>query len=816
MREENKMALYSIFECDLNCSQSAGEGPIRLGSKIVKLIKQEKRFAYVKSLTLCLGLLTTLHAVAQNTSVATPRLGQSPVSAVIAAMTLEEKASLVVGTSTAVLPRIVSNGKLIGTTGIKVNGAAGSTYAIPRLGIPALVMSDGPAGVRIWPKRKDDSSRTYYATAFPVGSLLASTWEPELVRLVGEAFGNEAKEYGIDILLAPGINIQRDPLNGRNFEYYSEDPLIAGKMAGAMISGIQSNGVGTALKHFAANNQETSRLFVDAQVSERALRELYLKNFRLAISEAHPWTIMSSYNKVNGVYTAERHDLLTDILRAEWKFDGFVMSDWGGGSDWVAEMKAGNDLIMPGSQAQVQILIDAVKQGKMNEKVLDANIEHILNVIIRTPVFKNYAYSNKPDLVAHAEVSRRAAREGMVLLKNKGGVLPFAKKIKSVALFGNSAYRMLAGGTGSGDVNKAYVTSLAKGLSNASYQPDTLLLNSYETYLKQATTKILAQTPAGRRPPLPAEMPMTDQMIGQAAISSDLAIVSIGRLTGEGWDRDILTNFQLTENEKQAFNKIATSFHAGGKKVVVVLNTGGPMDLSGLEDKADAILLAWQPGQTAGDAITDLLSGKENPSGKLAITWPVKYADCPSARNFPGLPANKPDHVVYEEGIYVGYRYYDSFNVKPLYEFGYGLSYTNFSVGRIAASKLGRSGKITISVTVTNTGKTAGREVAQLYVKAPSSDIDKPKQELKAFHKTRLLKPGESQAIIFGINIADLASYHTNNAEWITDAGKYIVSVGVSSRDIRQTTVFNVPEKIIVEKVHHALQPQVTINELKP
>jgi len=777
-----------------------------------------------------LSALSILAVLLINASVvkaqSVPQLGKNPVKEVIAAMTLEEKATLLVGSGKAPKPKPAgkpgeSNGwvpepPMIGHTETKVPGAAGNTNAIPRLGIPSMVLSDGPAGVRISPTRKGDSTHTYYATAFPVGTLLASTWDPAEVNAVGKAFGNEVKEYGVDILLAPGVNIHRNPLNGRNFEYYSEDPLVAGTMAGALINGVQSNGVGTSIKHFIANNQESNRNYNNSIVSERALRELYLKVFRIGIAASNPWTVMSSYNRLNGTYTAQNHDLLTTVLRNEWKFKGFVMTDWGGGYDWIEEMKAGNDLIMPGRPDQIATLINAVKNDSLSVKVLDQNVEHMLNVILKSPAFLKYAYSNKPDLKAHAEISRHAATEGMVLLKNQGSALPINKSIKNIAAFGNTTYNTIAGGTGSGEVNKAYTISIYQGLNNAGYQPDESLKNIYTKFFQDTRARLMQQQKAGRRywGPVP-EMPASDSLLNATVQKNDLALITIGRNAGEGSDRNLETNYMLIAEEKQQFKKIADAFHAKGKKVVAVLNIGGVIDMNDWQDNADAILLAWQPGQEAGNAIADVLSGKVNPSGKLATTFPAKYEDVPSAKNFPGTPANKPEQVIYEEGIYVGYRYYDSFNVKPMYEFGYGLSYTDFSISNLKLNSAIFNGMITANATIKNTGKVAGKQVVQIYISAPAKTIDKPTQELKAFGKTRLLQPGESQVLTFTLRAADLASYHTDSSEWIADAGRYELKVGTSSRDIKQTAIFSIPKTIIVEKDPKVLRPQVSIDELK-
>jgi beta-glucosidase len=768
-------------------------------------------------LVLALLLCGTRGAYAQQKSV--PQLGKNTVKEVIAAMTLEEKVELLVGTGRAPKPKPAgkpgeSNGwvpepPMIGHTNIKVPGAAGNTAAVPRLNIPSLVLADGPAGVRIAPRREGDSTRTYFTTAFPVGTLLASSWDPQLVETVGRAFGEEAKEYGVDILLAPGVNIHRNPLNGRNFEYYSEDPLVAGRIAAAFINGVQSKGVGTSIKHYAANNQESNRNYVSSTVSERALREIYLRPFQLAVAGANPWTVMSSYNRLNGVYTAERYDLLTTVLRDEWKFRGLVMTDWGGGYDWVAEMKAGNDLIMPGRPDQKDSLLAAVKKGTLPMAVLDRNVERILRVVLLTPAFKNYAYSNAPDLQAHALVARQAATEGMVLLKNNGA-LPIAPAVKTIAAFGNATYRTLAGGTGSGDVNKAYMISIAQGLAAAGYNPDAALQGAYEHHF--ATERERSQ--GGRRGPS-GELVVSDSLLEATVAGNDLAVVTIGRNGGEGHDRNLETNYRLTPDEQQQFRRIAAAFHAAGKKVVAVLNIGGVIDMGGWSEAADAVLLAWQPGQEGGHAVADVLSGKVNPSGKLATTFPAQYSDVPSAKNFPGTPAERPERVLYEEGIYVGYRYFDRFGVKPAYEFGYGLSYTTFDISSLQLSATQFKGSLKATVTVKNTGTVAGREVVQLYVGAPGKAIDKPAQELRAFAKSRLLQPGESEVLTFTLRPADLASYHPDRSAWIAEAGAYVVRAGASSRDIRQAASFSLPKEIVVEKGHKVLQPDVELKELK-
>ncbi len=755
-----------------------------------------------------------------------PQLGKSSVKAVIAAMTLEEKASLVVGGGINIPPAMRKNkmfagmvaqpGTLAANTVNPVPGTAGNTIAIPRLGIPCIVVNDGPAGLRMI---GGFGGQKYECTAFPVGTLLASSWDKDLIFKTGQAYGNDVLEYGVDILLAPGMNIQRNPLCGRNFEYYSEDPLLSGTIAAAMVNGIQSQGVGVSIKHFAANNQETDRQTVNTIVSQRALREIYLEGFRIASRESHPWTVMSSYNLLNGKYTSENYDLLTTVLRKEWGYNGLVMSDWGAGKDAVAQMKAGNDLLMPGPN-QVSTIIQAVKDGKLNEKVLDRNVEDILNLIIKSPRFKNYKYSNKPNTVANAAMSRKAATEGMILLKNTDSALPFTAKMKSVALFGNTSYQAYLGGSGSGYVAVAYSVNLIDGLKNAGYATDESLKEKYKTYMTENAPKggdMIANIMGGKK--RAPEMAIADSLAEKMAEKYDIGIFTVGRNSGEGEDRKLDNDFNLSATETASINIICKAFHAKGKKVVVVLNIGGVIETASWKSNPDAILLAWQPGLEAGNAITDLLIGKVNPSGKLAQTFPVSYAEVPSVKNFPGIEIKGDStikrEVVYEEGIYVGYRYYNTFGVKTAYPFGYGLSFTKFAFSDIKLSSTIFVKKLTATVTITNTGKVAGKEVAELYLAAPKGQLDKPSEVLKGFAKTRLLKPGESQTLTFAISARDLASFNTSQSAWIGDAGQYQVKIGSSSEDIKLTRPFTMAKTLVVEKVNKALSPPTAIAELK-
>jgi beta-glucosidase len=739
-----------------------------------------------------------------------PQLGKAPIREIVKLMTLEEKASLVTGTGM----RFAGSGPVVGEADGKVPGAAGNTMNINRFGVPGTVLADGPAGVRIDPFHKGDSSKSYYATAWPVGTLLASSWDTSLVKKVGTAFGNEIKEYGVDVILAPGMNIQRNPLNGRNFEYFSEDPVVSGYMAAAMVNGIQSSGVGTSIKHFAANNVETNRNSINAVISERALREIYLRGFEIAIKHSQPFTVMSSYNKLNGTFTSEENDLLTKILRDEWGFKGIVMTDWYGGRDAVAQMKAGNDLIEPGNKNKQQAIVDAVKNGTLDVKILDVNVERILSYILKTPSFKKYNYSNQPDLKAHAEISKKAAEDGMVLLKNNGAALPLNKGLK-VALFGVASYKTIPGGTGSGEVNVAYTTSIEEGLSYADYLPDQALKLKYIPHIRQDTTAHPKKALSLGNSRMIPELGFTTDEIQNAAEQTDVAILTISRNAGEGADRKVEGNFNLLDSERAQLKAVANAFHAKGKKLVVILNIGGVIETSSWKDNADAILLAWQPGLEAGNAIADILSGSVNPSGKLAQTFPVKYEDVSSSKNFPGTPANRPEEVVYEEGIYVGYRYFNSFGIKPTYPFGYGLSYTKFAYSNLKLSSTTFQNKLSATITITNTGKTPGKEVVQLYLSAPKGTLDKPSEELKGFAKTGLLKPGGSQTLTFTLNAKDLASFNTNASAWIADAGNYKVKVGASSEDIKQARSFRLAKNKLVEKVSKALEPLVPINEMK-
>lgn len=766
---------------------------------------------------------TALLVGCANNDANTPKIDKEGV---INALSVEDKARLIIGTGMA---GFSGNEAVIGSTKSLVPGAAGTTYPFDSLGVPAIVLADGPAGLRIDAKREGDSA-TYYCTHFPIGTLLASTWNEELVEQVGKAMGEEVKEYGADVLLAPALNIHRGPLNGRNFEYYSEDPLIAGKTAAAYVRGIQSNDVGTSIKHFAGNNQETNRMANDARISQRALREIYLKPFEIAVKESAPWTVMTSYNFINGIYTSENKELLETILRDEWGYQGTVMTDWFGGADGAKQVWAGNDMLQPGRDTQFTQIVEAVKNGTLKEEDVNRNVSRILSLIEKTPRYKGYKYSNKPDLKAHAQVTRQSALEGMVLLKNEG-TLPLAEK-QSIGLYGCTSYDFIAGGTGSGNVNHAYVVSLTEGLENAGYKVDEAQKTLYTKYITEQKAAIeaerskMGQFAMFMPMPLVKEIVPADAELKAQVEKNDLAVITIGRLSGEFLDRSH-ADFSLSAQERQLMEKVCAAYHAAGKKVVVLLNIGGVIETASWRNLPDAILCAWQAGQEGGNSVVDILSGKQSPSGKLTMSWPLAFEDTPSAQNFPvDQKANvnimtgntlkseikNVDYTNYEEDIYVGYRYYDSFGKEVAYPFGYGLSYTTFEYGKVDVNE--KNGVFTVKAIVKNTGKVAGKEVVELYVAAPNSKAsNKPEKELRAFAKTKSLEPGEETEVVMTFKASDLASYDTEGSQWKVDEGMYEILVAASATDIRQKVSINV--KGSTEKVNDVMKPSVEMNLLK-
>ncbi|PKG22938.1 glycoside hydrolase family 3 C-terminal domain-containing protein [Niallia nealsonii] len=739
-----------------------------MGDRLIKI---------VSSVVFAIFLMRGEGVAAHENNKTLKLVNEASIDNIIKAMTLDEKARLVIGSDYP-----------------GPNGTAGATHPIPRLGIPSIIFSDGPAGVRIGGFFAGAAPR--FATAFPIPTLLAATWDVNQIAKVAKAMGHESREYGVDVLLAPGVNIQRNPLGGRNFEYYSEDPFLSGTMATAFIKGVQAIGVGTSLKHFAVNNQETNRTTYNAVIDEKALREIYLPAFEMTVKQAKPWTVMSAYNAVNGTFATQNSYLLTNILRNEWRFDGLVLSDWWAVKDPFAALKAGNDLIMPGVYRGPLPMPDLIKQvymkesaptadlikmatqnGTLSENTLDLRVRNILKLIVKTPTFKgeykNVNYKQKIALTKQTadeslRISRKAAAEGMVLLKNNDNTLPF-NRITSIAVAGKNAVVDLAnnklgiiiGGGGSSQVNvePKNIISLIQGLKNANY-----------TVVDFANGDKLMEG-------------LNTRTAAYLAKNTDIGLVSIGRESTEGAD---ISHMNMKPEEVQLIKELSNAYHAEGKKLVVVLNIGAPIEVASWRDFADAILLAWQPGQEGGNAIADILSGKINPSGKLPETFPVKYSDVPTSRNF-GDPTI---HTInYTEGIYVGYRYYDTKNIKAAYPFGYGLSYTNFTYKNLQLSSdkidLDKNKPLIVSVDVSNTGNTEGKEVVQLYIGDKHSTIQRPYKELKGFKKI-LLKPGQTKTVKFSVSKRALSVYNLKYTTWVVKPGLFTISIGSSSQDIRQ------------------------------
>ena len=722
---------------------------------------------------LCLAI--SINTFAQKSTLI---LREDNIEDILKAMTVEEKVGLLVGSQEEMMP-----------------GAAGNTRPIERLGIPMTILCDGPAGLNIEPKR-EGTDQTFYCTGFPIGTLMASTWDIALMEYVTKAMGNEVLEYGADVILAPGINLHRNPLCGRNFEYYSEDPLLSGKMAAAFVRGIQSNGVGTSVKHYAANSQEINRRENDARISNRALRELYLKNFEIAIKEGRPWTVMSSYNKINGDYTQQKYGLLTTVLRDEWGFDGIVMTDWGVKEGTVKAAKAGNDLMEPGRPVEIERLLAAVNSGEISQEELDCNVRNILKYIVKTPHFRQYKYSNKPDLKAHAAVARKAAEEGIIMLRNENNTLPL-KGNEKVALYGITSVDFFGIGTGSGEVNTEYITNMQTAMTEAGFTLDKDLAEYYRLcYATQTATEKMNGSAIDKRHR--EEPTVSIKAIERQAKGNDVAVFVLGRISGEGADRVVKDDFELTAIERELLQNISLNYHKLGKKVVVVLNTVGVIETASWKHLVDAIILPWSPGQEGAYAVADVLNGKVNPSGKLPMTFPVNYMDVPSSMNFPYIwdmtngrkgERKNVDFTDYEEDIWVGYRYFQAKDVEVSYPFGYGLSYTTFAYSKPTV-KANNDG-ITATVTVTNTGKVAGREVVELYVAAPAGGLEKPVRELKAFAKTKQLAPGASETLTFTVPAYELASFNEATSAWETATGNYKVLIGASVSDIRATAPFS-------------------------
>ena len=657
------------------------------------------------------------------------------IAALISELTLEEKAALCTGAS------------------------AWTTTAVERLGIPAMLVTDGPHGIRRVPDVNALGAQSLPATCFPTASALAATWDTDLLHDLGQALADEAIALGVDVLLGPGINMKRSPLCGRNFEYFSEDPFLAGQLATALTEGIQEKGVGTSLKHFAANNQETRRFTINTLVDERTLHEIYLPAFETVVKQAQPWTVMCAYNKVNGTYCSEHEQLLIQILKEAWGFEGLVVSDWGAVRDRVKALQGGLDLEMPGPKdRRVQAVIDAVGNGALTESALNEAVRRILTIVFKaagTPKGGDF------DQNAHHALARRLAGETIVLLKNES-LLPLEPG-QHIAVIGRAAREPHFQGGGSSHINPTQVDSPFAELQALAGEAELSYSPGY---------------PAG----LDFDQTLIDAAV-QAAEPADVALLYIAlpsSIESEGYDRD---NLDLTPQQVALIQAVC----AVQPRMAVILNTGSAVAMSDWIDGPAAVLEAWLMGQAGGGAIADILFGRVNPSGKLAETFPQRVADTPAYLNFPGGNGQ----VRYGEGIFIGYRYYEARDVPVQFPFGYGLSYTTFEYSnlQVSATEFTDQDGLTVTVDVTNTGDRAGKEIVQLYLHDHEAGLMRPPKELKAFAKLNL-QPGQTKTATMQLDFRSFAYYHPGHGQWITEDGDFDILVGASAADIRcQTTV---------------------------
>lgn len=649
------------------------------------------------------------------------------IADLIANMTLAEKAALCTGAS------------------------PWRTVAVERLGLESIIVSDGPHGLRRSVDLDSLITESLPATCFPVASALSASWDVELLYEMGEALAEESIALGVDVILGPGMNIKRSPLCGRNFEYVSEDPLLAGEMASALVNGIQSKGVGTSVKHFAVNNQETRRFTVNAVVDERTLHEIYLAGFEIAVKKSQPWTMMCAYNSVNGDFCAENHTLLTEILRDQWGYEGFVMSDWGAVHERVASIQAGLELEMPGpSPHRTQAVIDAVNNGELDVTILNQAVERLLTIILRAQ--QTPKGQTTLDIDGHHALARRIASECIVLLKNDNGVLPLKPDLH-VAVIGQAAQTPVFQGGGSSHINTTKVDA-----------PLDLLR-------ERAEVQYVVGDPGMAR-----DQAAIDEAVAVVK-GADVAVLFIAlpaSIESEGYDRPHL---QLTEQQVALIKAVA----ATNKQTVVVLNNGSALDMRAWIDDVDAVVEAWLPGQAGAGAIVDILYGDVNPSGKVGETFPLKLEDTPAYLSFPG----EYNEVRYGEGIFVGYRGYDAMGRDVLFPFGFGLSYTTFEYSNLRVSKaaFGVDDTLDVSVDVTNTGKVAGKEIVQVYVHDVEAKLPRPEKELKAFAKVAL-NAGETRTVTLQLTPRAFQYYNPRYHGWIAEAGEFEIRVGRSSADI--------------------------------
>jgi beta-glucosidase len=652
-----------------------------------------------------------------------------------------------------------------------------NTKGIERLGIPSIMVTDGPHGLR---KQADGAdhlgiNNSVPATCFPSAVGLASTWNKELINKVGVALGEECQAEEVSILLGPGANIKRSPLCGRNFEYFSEDPYLSSQMAANHINGVQSQGVGTSLKHFAANNQEYRRMSTDVIIDERTLREIYLASFEGAVKQAQPWTVMSSYNKVNGQYASENNYLLTDILKDEWGFEGFVVSDWGAVNERVESLANGLELEMPSSYGVGEKkILDAVNSGHLSEEKIDQAVERLLSIIFKAVDHKkeNAIYSKEE----HHQFAREVARESMVLLKNEDSILPL-KKEGTVAVIGSFAKTPRYQGGGSSHIKPTKLENILEEIEVVSGEnTNVLFAQGYNLETDEINENLINEAI-------------------EVAASADLAILFVGlpdRYESEGFDREHL---RMPENHVQLIEAIAEV----QSNIVVVLSNGAPIEMPWI-NHVKGILEGYLGGQALGGAIADLLFGDANPSGKLAETFPKNLSENPSFLNFPG----EGDKVEYKEGIFVGYRYYDKKNIKPLFPFGFGLSYTSFEYSNLLINKkeILDTDTVSVSVNVKNTGSVIGKEIVQLYVKDVDSTMMRPEKELKGFEKVEL-KPGEEKTVTFTLDKRSFAYFNVELKDWHVETGEFKILIGKSSKEIVLSESIQVQSTVSIRKLVH-------------
>lgn len=641
---------------------------------------------------------------------------------------------------------------------------------VERLGLPEICLTDGPHGLRKKDESKTGSSldNSVPTTCFPTAVTTACSWDPELLYKMGEALAEECLQEKVSVILGPGVNMKRSPLCGRNFEYFSEDPLLAGEMGAALINGVQSKGVGTSLKHFAANNQEARRMKINTVVDERTLREIYLPAFETAVKKAQPWTVMNAYNRLNGEYCSDSDWLQNKVLRDDWGFKGIVVTDWGAANDRVKGLKAGNDLEMPGSGSyNTNKLYNAVLNGDLDEKELDKVVDRLIDIILKSK--ENLKESYTYDKEAHHELAKEIAASSMVLLKNEDNILPLNKG-ESVALIGEMARAPRYQGAGSSNINPTKLSSAFDSFLDEGYT--TFYAPGYEKKNDKPNYELIADAV-------------------KAAENADTAVVFIGlteNYESEGYDRDCL-DIPLAHTE------LLEAVCAVNKNVVVVLSGGSPIVMPWLS-KVKAVLNGYLGGQACGAAVTEILTGKVCPSGKLAETYPLSLLDTPCFDNFPGAIRS----VEYRESVYIGYRYYDSAEKEVLFPFGYGLSYTEFKYSglKLSKKKMKDTDTLTVSFKVKNTGKIAGAEVAQVYVADKESTIFRPKKELKGFVKV-YLEPGEEKTVSVELSKRAFAYYNVNIGDWHVESGEFDILVGASSRDIRLEKTVDVESTVEAE-----------------